>query len=146
MLTSESLPPPIATSAWLRRPSADAGPPGGAPPGSEARAAIDLAKGGTWLKRPPYDYKPTRFDAFWIPSGTLLEEWVRRGIKQVSIPVPGTSLEIVCVVSLLQLGGGCGLDDLDVNDEPSTGKAAPDVPFKPELQENQDALARPPGG
>ncbi|HET8817917.1 MAG TPA: hypothetical protein VFM73_00035 [Xanthomonadaceae bacterium] len=124
----------------------DAGPPGGAPPGSEARAAIDLAKGGTWLRRPPYDYKPTRFDAFWIPTGTLLEEWVRKGIRQVSIPVPGTSMEIVCVVSILQLGGGCGLDDLDVNDEPSSGKAAPDVPFKPELQDNQDALARPPGG
>lgn len=124
----------------------DSGPPGGAPPGSQAREAIDLARGGTWLRRPPYDYQPTRFDRFWIPSGSLLEEWVRRGVRQMSIPIPGTSMEIVCVVSILQLGGGCGLADPNVNEEPSTGRAAPDVPFKPELQDNQDALARPPGG
>lgn len=123
----------------------DNGPPGGAPPGSEAREAIDLAKGGTWLRRPPYDYEPTRFDRFWIPTGSLLEEWVRRGIKQMSIPIPGTSKEIVCVVSILQLGGGCMLSDPNINDQPSSGRAAPDVPFKPELQEDQDSLARPPG-
>ncbi len=122
------------------------GPPGGAPPGSEAREAIDLARGGTWLRRPPYDYEPTRFDRFWIPTGSLLEEWVRRGIKQMSIPIPGTSKEIVCVVSILQLGGGCMLGDPNINDQPSSGRAAPDVPFKPELQEDQDSLARPPGG
>ena len=122
------------------------GPPAGAPPGSEAREAIDLARGGTWLRRPPYDYEPTRFDRFWIPTGSLLEEWVRRGIKQMSIPIPGTSKEIVCVVSILQLGGGCMLSDPNINDQPSSGRAAPDVPFKPELQEDQDSLARPPGG
>ena len=124
----------------------EGGPPGGAPPGSAAREAIDLEKGGTWLRRPPLDYRPTRFDRFWIPSGTLLEEWVRRGIKQMSIPIPGTSKEIVCVVSILQLGGGCALNDPDINDQPSTGRAAPDVPFRPELQEDQESLARPPGG
>ena len=124
----------------------DNGPPGGAPPGSQAREAIDLAKGGTWLRRPPYDYEPTRFDRFWIPTGSLLEEWVRRGIKQMSIPIPGTSKEIVCVVSILQLGGGCMLTDPNINDQPSSGRAAPDIPFKPELQEDQDSLARPPGG
>ena len=122
------------------------GPPGGAPPGSAAREAIDLEKAGTWLRRPPLDYRPTRFDRFWVPSGTLLEEWVRRGVKQVAIPIPGTSKEIVCVVSILQLGGGCGLRDPNLNEEPSTGRAAPEVPFKPELQEDRDALARPPGG
>jgi len=124
----------------------DGGPPGAAPPGSEAREAIDLEKGGTWLRRPPFDYTPTRFDRFWIPDGSLLEEWVRRGIKQMSIPIPGTSREIVCVVSMLQLGGGCMLNDEDINDEPSSGREAPEVPFKPELHEDQGALGRPPGG
>src|SRR5690606_7981183 len=120
--------------------------PGGAPPGSEAREAIDLERGGTWLRRPPLDHRPTRFDAFWIPGGTLLEEWVRRGIKQMSIPIPGSSKEIVCVVSILQLGGGCGISDPNLNEQPSTGRAAPDVPFKPELQEDQGLLGEPPGG
>ena len=133
---------PVLTSTG----TGEGGPPGGAPPGSEAREAIDLAKGGTWLRRPPYDYQPTRFDRFWVPTGSLLEEWVRRGIKQMTIPIPGTSKEIVCVVSILQLGGGCMLNDLDINDQPSSGRPAPEVPFKPELQEDQDSLARPPGG
>lgn len=122
------------------------GPPGSAPPGSQAREAIDLERGGTWLRRPPLDHRPTRFDRIWIPTGTLLEEWVRRGIKQMSIPIPGTSKEIVCVVSILQLGGGCGISDPNLKDRPSSGQAAPDVPFKPELQEDQDSLAKPPGG
>ena len=98
------------------------------------------------MRRPPYDYQPTRFDRFWVPTGSLLEEWVRRGIKQMTIPIPGTSKEIVCVVSILQLGGGCMLNDPDINDQPSSGRPAPEVPFKPELQEDQDSLARPPGG
>lgn len=106
-------------------------------------SGVDLDRAGTWLKRPGLEYKATRFDKYWIPQGTLLQEWVRRGIKQLSIPIPGTGMKLQCVVSLLQLGGGCLPVDPDVNEQPSTGRAAPDVPFKPELQEDNGSV-RPP--
>ncbi|MFP5374755.1 MAG: hypothetical protein ACLGHW_07630, partial [Gammaproteobacteria bacterium] len=67
---------------------APAGRPGGAPPGSVEERIADLDRAGTWLQRPPYGYEPTRFDRYWIPGGTLLQEWVRRGIRNVSIPIP----------------------------------------------------------
>src|SRR5690606_23161766 len=67
---------------------------------------LDLDRAGTWLKRPGLEYRGTRFDKYWIPQGTLLQEWVRRGIKELSIPIPGTGLKLKCVVSLLQFGGG----------------------------------------
>jgi hypothetical protein len=100
----------------------------------------DLDHAGTWLKRPPIDYTPTTFDRFWIPRETLLQEWVRRGIKEVSIGIPGSKRKIHCVVSLLQLGGGCGIDNPDMQDQEATARPPPDVPWKPELQENQDVL------
>ena len=100
----------------------------------------DLDRAGTWLKRPPIDYSPTSFDEYWMPGGTLLEEWVRRGIREVSIGIPGTSKRIHCVVSLLQLGGGCGINDPDMQDQEATARPPPDVPWKPELQEAQGDL------
>lgn len=105
----------------------------------------DLDRAGTWLKRPPIDYTPTRFDEYWLPGGTLLEEWVRRGIREVAIRIPGTSKRIHCVVSLLQLGGGCGIDDPNMQDQEATARPAPEIPWKPELQENQGALDQPAG-
>src|SRR5690606_18865163 len=84
------------------------------PPGVVFEDIQDLDRAGTWLKRPPIDYKPTAFDRYWMPGGTLLEEWVRRGIREVQIAIPGTSKKIRCVVSLLQLGGGCGITDPDM--------------------------------
>ncbi len=105
----------------------------------------DLDRAGTWLKRPPIDYTPTRFDEYWLPGGTLLEEWVRRGIREVAIRIPGTSKKIHCVVSLLQLGGGCGIDDPNMQDQEATARPAPEIPWKPELQENQEALDQPAG-
>lgn len=112
---------------------------------------VDLDRAGTWLKRPGLEYKATRFDKYWIPQGTLLQEWVRRGIKELSIPIPGTGIKLKCVVSLLALGGGCLPVDPDVNEQSSTGRAAPDVPFKPELQEDNGSVRAPepaakPGG
>ena len=103
-------------------------------------SGLDLDRAGTWLKRPGLEYRGTRFDKYWIPQGTLLQEWVRRGIKELSIPIPGTGLKLKCVVSLLQFGGGCMPVDPDANEQPSTGRAAPAVPFKPELQEDNGSV------
>ncbi len=105
---------------------------------------VDLDRAGTWLKRPGLEYQGTRFDKYWIPQGSLLQEWVRRGIKELSIPIPGTGLKLKCVVSLLQFGGGCMPVDPDANEQPSTGRAAPAVPFKPELQEDNGSVRPPP--
>jgi hypothetical protein len=107
----------------------------GRPPGTYTAEIRDLDRAGTWLKRKAYPYEPTRFDRFWRPNETLLEEWVRRGVKQVSIPIPGTSKRIVCGISILQLGGGCWAEDPNVNEQPASARPPPDIPFKPELQE-----------
>ena len=104
------------------------------------QSGIDVDRSGTWLKRPGLEYRGTRFDRYWIPEGNLLEEWVRRGIKQVSIPIPGTTRRLQCVVSLLQLGGGCMPVDPDVNEQPARARPPPDIPFKPELQEDNGSV------
>lgn len=120
----------------------------GRPPGTHTEEIASLDRAGTWLKRKPYPYEPTRFDRFWRPNETLLQEWVRRGIKQVSIPIPGSSKRIVCGISILQLGGGCWAEDPNVNEQPATARPPPDIPFKPRLQEDPGATSpagRPPG-
>lgn len=101
---------------------------------------VDLDRSGTWLKRPGLEYRGTRFDQYWIPEGNLLQEWVRRGVKEMSIPIPGTRLRLKCVISLLQLGGGCLPFNPDVNEQPATGRPAPVIPFKPELQEDNGSV------
>ncbi len=113
--------------------TSDRGPPGSQ---TDTWTRDQIAQGGTWLKRPPYDYKPTSLDKYWIPNQSLLQEWVRRGLKKIEIPIPGTTTTISCVVSLLQFGGGCGLSDPNLNDQPATARPPPDVPFKRELQED----------
>lgn len=123
--------------------SGAAAPGGGFPPGSDHWTRDQLDHAGTWLKRPPNEYTPTRFDQYWLPTGTLLEEWVRRGIRELAIPIPGTSKKISCVISVLQLGGACGITDPNLNDQEATARPPPDVPFKPELQEDQDSLRKP---
>ncbi len=118
-------------------------PGGGYPPGYDtwSREAID--RNGTWLKRPPNNYTPTRFDQYWLPRETLLEEWVRKGIKQTEIPIPGTSKKIHCVISILQLGGGCYVTDPNMKDQEAVARPPPDIPWKPDLQEDQDSLEKP---
>ena len=133
-----------APGAEAGRPGVPPGTPGGAPPGSVTER-VDLDHAGTGLRRPPIDYTPTRFDKFWTPSETLLEDWVRRNIRSVEIPIPGTSKHVHCVVSLLQLGGGCGIEDPNMQDQEAEFRKPPDVPFKKNLQEDQGALAKPPG-
>lgn len=103
-------------------------------------SGIDVDRSGTWLKRPGLEYKATRFDRYWIPQGTLLQEWVRRGIKKVSIPIPGSDTRLECVVSLLQLGGGCFPVNPNVNEQPARARKAPDIPFKPGLQEDNGSV------
>ncbi|WP_414489222.1 hypothetical protein [Stenotrophomonas maltophilia] len=112
---------------------AERGAPGGANDGwSKER----IAQSGTWLKRPPYDYTPTSFDKYWVPQESLLAEWVRKGIKSMEIPLPGTGTKISCVISILQAGGGCGLTNPNMQDQPAVARPPPDIPFKKELQED----------
>lgn len=117
---------------------------GGLPPGTITEDFENIDRRGTWLKRPPYDYEPTSFDRFWLPSESLLEEWVRRSVTEVLIPIPGTTKTIRCVTVMLALGGGCGIVDPNLQEQPAGAREPPPVPFKPELQEAQDSLARPP--
>ena len=127
-----------------RLPAGNASEPGGGyPPGYDtwSREAID--RNGTWLKRPPNNYTPSRFDQYWVPNETLLQEWVRKSIKEVTIPIPGTSKKIKCTVALLMFGGACGISDPNMNDQEAVARPPPDVPWKPELQEDQDSLKKP---
>ncbi len=114
------------------------------PPGTVTEEIANLDRAGTWLRRPPTDYEPTMFDRYWRPSETLLEEWVRKGYKEVAIPIPGTNKRIICGIAFLALGGGCGISDPNLNNQPASARPPPDIPFKPELQEGNGAL--PPGG
>ena len=110
------------------------------------QSGVNTDREGTWLKRPGLEYRGTRFDRIWVPQGTLLEEWVRRGIKKIAIPIPGTDSRLECVVSLLQLGGGCFPVDANVNEQPARARKSPDVPFVPELQEDNGSVKPPEGG
>jgi hypothetical protein len=118
----------------------------GQPPGTLDDRIVDLDRSGTWLKRKPTGYEPTTFDKYWIPSETLLAEWVRKGIKKMAIPIPGTNKKIDCVVSILQLGGGCGISDPNLNDQPAEARPPPDIPFKPQLQEDNGSVKPKQGG
>lgn len=110
------------------------------PPGMLTQEIRDLDRSGTWLKRKPYPYEPTRWDRFWRPNETLLQEWVTKGVKEVGIPIPGTKKKIRCVISILQLGGGCfDISDPNMQDRPATARPPPPVPFKPSLQEGNGA-------
>jgi len=115
----------------------------GQPPGVVDDRITDLDRSGTWLKRKPNDYEPTTFDKYWRPHETLLEEWVRKGLKKVMIPIPGTNKRIECVVSMLGLGGACGISDPNLNEQPATARPPPDIPFKPELQEDNGSVKPP---
>ncbi|HBN53624.1 MAG TPA: hypothetical protein DD456_06195, partial [Stenotrophomonas sp.] len=109
----------------------------GAPGGESdtwSREQIDRA--GTWLKRPPYEHAPTSFDKYWVPNESLLAEWVRKGIKSIEIPIPGSENRISCVISILQFGGGCGLNNPNMQDQPASARPPPDIPFKKELQDD----------
>ncbi len=124
------------------------GTPGSAspalPPGTVEDRITNLDRAGTWLKRKPNDYEPTTFDKYWRPNETLLAQWVRESITTIRIPIPGTNKHIVCQTVLLALGGGCGITDPNLNEQPATARPPPDIPFKPELQEDNGSIR--PGG
>lgn len=124
-------------------PSGSASP--GQPPGTVTEEIRDLDRAGTWLKRKPNDFEPTTFEKYWVPHETLLAEWVRKGVQKVAIPIPGTNKRIECVVSILSLGGGCGLSDPNLNEQPAGARPPPDIPFKPGLQEDNGSVT-PAGG
>lgn len=85
---------------------------------------------GEFLKRVPYPYEPTMFDKDWVPRESLLQEWVRKNIREVEVPIPGSSKKVRCVVSLLQLGGGCSLSDGNLHDQPAVARPPPEIPVK----------------
>ena len=107
----------------------NAGTPGA--PGSKQAQRADADRAKKWLERPDFPYEPTMFDKYWRPTNeSLLAEWVRRAIREVEIPIPGTSKKVKCVVSVLQAGGACSLFDPNLNSQPATARPPPDIPVK----------------
>ena len=63
---------------------------------------------------PPIAYESTRFDEYWQPDQdlltSLLTQMVEKTTKEIRVKVPGRSQStMVCKVSLMALGGGCGV-------------------------------------
>lgn len=104
------------------------------------QSGIDIDRAGTWLERPGLEYRGTRFDRYWVPQGSLLEEWVRKGIKKVAIPIPGSRRQLRCVVSILPPGAVCNPYSPDVNEQPARARPPPDIPFKAELQDDNGSV------
>lgn len=100
-------------------------------PGSKQAQRADADRASKWLDRPDFPYEPTMFDKYWRPTNeSLLGEWVRRAIKEVEIPIPGTSKRVKCIVSVLQAGGACDLFDPNLNEQPATARPPPEIPVK----------------
>jgi hypothetical protein len=88
--------------------------------------------------RAPLEYRATRFDKDWRPTQDLLTDVLTRAVeattKEVRIPIPGDPRHhIVCKVSLLALGGACGVEGngdpdalLPGHDDPDTLSAEED--------------------
>ena len=105
------------------------------PPGLRNGEIRDIDRAGTWRKRRPTDIGGSG-SMVWLPNEDVLEELVRRGIKDFSIKIPGTSAVLKCRVSLLQLGGGCMPDDPNMQDQEAIARPPPKVPYKPELNQH----------
>ena len=99
-------------------------------PGSKQQQRADADRASKWLDRPEYPYEPTMFDKYWVPNQSVLAEWVRRAVREVDVPIPGTSKKVRCVVSVLQAGGACGLFDPNLNEQPATARPPPEIPVK----------------
>lgn len=76
-----------------------------------------VADAGKFMERPvALQYEPTRFDAYWKPDASLIDELLRRAMeattKEVRIPIPGhPGSKIVCHVSMLLMAGSCGVSN-----------------------------------
>ncbi|MFT3806113.1 hypothetical protein [Arenimonas sp.] len=90
-----------------------------------------LDKADKLLERRNYlAYEPTRFDKDWKPNQDLLTELLTRAMeattKEVRMPMPGNPrATLVCKISILALGGGCGIEVAGANylppgDDPNT--------------------------
>lgn len=65
-------------------------------------------------RNPALVYEKTRFDQYWTPDQDLLTglltKLVEKTTKEIRIPVPGVpGSTMVCTISILALGGGCGV-------------------------------------
>jgi hypothetical protein len=65
-------------------------------------------------RNPALVYEETRFDQYWTPDAdaltAVLTKMVEATTKEVKMKVPGTGGSyVVCKVSILALGGGCGV-------------------------------------
>ncbi len=98
----------------------------------------NLEKAGRFLRPPPIDYEPTSFDKYWVPDEDLLQEWTRRSVRKVAIPIPGSRCKIVCAVALLAAGGSCGVD---CGGQPHNARPPPDIP--PPGASSSEKLAKP---
>lgn len=63
---------------------------------------------------PPITFERTRFDEYWTPDRdlltALLTKMAEKTTKEIRVPVPGRAgSTMVCHVSLLALGGSCGV-------------------------------------
>lgn len=116
---------------------------GGLPPGTVTEDFERIDRHGTWLRRPSTAYRSSAFEELWMPSEDLLQEWVRRSIQTVLIPIPGTTKTIECRVALLAVAGGCRINDPNMQDIEAEARPPPDIPFRPELHEDQQSLRQP---
>ena len=83
-----------------------------------------------WGRKQALVYEPTRFAEYWKPDQdlltALLTDLVEKTTKEIRMPVPGRPQStMVCKISLLALGGGCGIltggsDYLGPQDDPDT--------------------------
>ncbi len=109
----------------------------------------DPYKEGSWVKRQTRKDDPTMFEPYWVPHENLLEEWVRKGIKEIEIPLDGSGKRVIkCKISLLALGGGCGIAGgiNGVKDNPARARKPPAVPFKSKYFDDPSALGTPEKG
>jgi hypothetical protein len=82
--------------------------------------------------RSPLEYQATRFDKDWRPNQDLLTEMLTRAVeastKEIRIPIPGDPRHhIVCRISFLAMGGGCGVESNDDYDGVLAGHDDPDT-------------------